>query len=91
MPYHGYHQISYRAPFLNLSICIFKMPLQRQWCYLRDKFHFIQVDLDRPLEEQGPFDLIIQKITDCMAAATDGNSQAFKTMKGLEVSKYDFY
>lgn len=45
----------------------------------------VEVDLDRPLEEQGPFDLIIQKITDCMAAATDGNSQALKTMKGLEM------
>ncbi|KAJ7365305.1 Inositol-tetrakisphosphate 1-kinase [Desmophyllum pertusum] len=45
----------------------------------------VEVDLDRPLEEQGPFDLIIQKITDCMAAATDGNTQAIKTLNGLEM------
>ena len=50
-----------------------------------DKFRFIQVDLEKPLEEQGPFDLIIHKITDHMAAARDGDSQALKTMKGLEV------
>ena len=49
---------------------------------LSDKF---QVDLEKPLEEQGPFDLIIHKITDHMAAATDGDSQALRTMKGLEV------
>ena len=48
-------------------------------------FIFVQVDLDRPVEEQGPFDLIIQKITDYMVAASDGDSQALNTMKGLEV------
>ncbi|XP_078349597.1 inositol-tetrakisphosphate 1-kinase-like isoform X2 [Oculina patagonica] len=45
----------------------------------------VEVDLDRPLEEQGPFDLIIQKITDHMAAATDGDTQSLKTLKGLEM------
>ena len=35
----------YRAPVLNLSICILKMPLQRQWCYLCDEFHFIHCRL----------------------------------------------
>lgn len=45
----------------------------------------VEVDLEKPLEEQGPFDLIIHKITDHMAAATDGDSQALKTMKGLEM------
>jgi len=50
-----------------------------------DKFHFNQVDLEKPLKEQGPFDLLIHKITDYMAAATDGDSQALKTMKELEV------
>ena len=43
------------------------------------------MDLDRPLEEQGPFDLIIQKITDYMAAATEGDEEAIKTLKGVEV------
>ena len=62
-----------------------EMHMKVQSCLSSEKFHFIQVDLEKPLEEQGPFDLIIQKITDCMAAATDGDSQALKTMKGLEV------
>lgn len=47
--------------------------------------NFIKVDLDKPLEEQGPFDLIIQKITDYMAAVAEGDTQALKTLKGLEV------
>ena len=46
------------------------------------------MDLDRPLEEQGPFDLIIQKITDYMAAATEGNEEAIKTLKGVEVTYF---
>ena len=41
--------------------------------------------MDRPLEEQGPFDLIIQKLTDYMAAAIDGSQDAMKTLKRLEV------
>ena len=62
-----------------------EMHLKEQCRLSSHKFHFIQVDLEKPLEEQGPFDLIIHKITDHMAAATDGDSQALKTMKGLEV------
>ena len=46
------------------------------------------MDLDRPLEEQGPFDLIIQKITDYMAAATEGDEEAIKTLKGVEVTYF---
>lgn len=45
----------------------------------------VEVDLDRPLEEQGPFDLIIQKITDYMAAATEGDKEAIKTIKKVEM------
>lgn len=45
----------------------------------------VEVDLDRPLEEQGPFDLIIQKITDYMAAATEGDKEAIKTKKSRDV------
>ena len=41
--------------------------------------------MNRPLEEQGPFDLIIQKLTDYMAAAIDGSQDAMKTLKRLEV------
>lgn len=41
--------------------------------------------MDRPLEEQGPFDLIIQKLTDYMAAAIDGSQDAMKTLKRLEI------
>ena len=46
-----------------------------------------QVDLDRPLEEQGPFDLIIQKLMGYMAAAIEGSKDAMKTLKQVEVSK----
>lgn len=45
----------------------------------------VEVDMDRPLEEQGPFDLIIQKLTDYMAAAIDGSQDAMKTLKRLEI------
>lgn len=45
----------------------------------------IEVDLDRPLEEQGPFDLIIQKLTEYMAAAIKGSKEAMKTLKGVEM------
>lgn len=45
----------------------------------------IEVDLDRPLEEQGPFDLIIQKLTDYMVAAIAGSKEAMKMLKGLEM------
>ena len=50
-------------------------------------YTFDQVDLDRPLEEQGPFDLIIQKIPDYMgmAVASDGREEALRTLQGLEV------
>jgi len=58
--------------------------------YSRSFFPFLtcafdQVDMDRPLEQQGPFDLIIQKLTDYMAAAIGGNKDAMKILKGLEV------
>jgi len=49
----------------------------------------IEVDMDRPLEQQGPFDLIIQKLTDYMAAATGGNKDAMKILKGLEMYTKD--
>lgn len=45
----------------------------------------IVVDLDRSLEEQGPFDLIIQKLTEYMAAAIKGSKDAMKTLKGVEM------
>lgn len=49
----------------------------------------IEVDMDRPLEQQGPFDLIIQKLTDYMAAAIGGNKDAMKILKGLEMYTKD--
>jgi len=45
--------------------------------------------MDRPLEQQGPFDLIIQKLTDYMAAAIGGNKDAMKILKGLEMYTKD--
>ena len=53
--------------------------------YITFTITITQVDLDRPLEEQGPFDLIIQKLTEYMAAAIKGSKEAMKTLKGVEV------
>ncbi|XP_031574662.1 inositol-tetrakisphosphate 1-kinase-like [Actinia tenebrosa] len=44
----------------------------------------IEIDLNIPLEDQGPFDIILQKITDYMAQATDGDEHALKTIQSLE-------
>ncbi|KXJ24802.1 Inositol-tetrakisphosphate 1-kinase [Exaiptasia diaphana] len=44
----------------------------------------VEIDLNVPLEDQGPFDIIIQKITDIMAHAKMGNEDALKTFTSLE-------
>jgi hypothetical protein len=49
-------------------------------------FFILQIDLNIPLEDQGPFDIILQKITDYMAKARNGDEHALKTIKSLEVS-----
>ena len=46
----------------------------------------VQVDLSKPVEEQGPFDLIIHKITDLMVAADGGDEQAKNAVDRIEVS-----
>ncbi|EDO36566.1 predicted protein [Nematostella vectensis] len=45
----------------------------------------VEIDLNVPLEEQGPFDIIIQKITDYMAEATEGDEASEKTVQSLKV------
>ncbi|KAK3750020.1 hypothetical protein QZH41_008655 [Actinostola sp. cb2023] len=44
----------------------------------------VEIDLNVPLEDQGPFDIIIQKITDIMAQARMGEEDALKTFRSLE-------
>jgi inositol-1,3,4-trisphosphate 5/6-kinase/inositol-tetrakisphosphate 1-kinase len=44
----------------------------------------VQVELSKPVEEQGPFDLIIHKITDLMVAADGGDEQAKTAVDRME-------
>ena len=44
-----------------------------------------QLDLSRSLDEQGPFDAILHKLTDLIAKAQHGNQNAKKEMARLEV------
>ena len=53
-------------------------------------FLFYQVELDIPLEEQGPFDLIIQKVPDYLGKAVGkelGKDEALQMLQGIKVSK----
>ena len=53
-------------------------------------FRFYQVELDIPLEEQGPFDLIIQKVPDYLGKAVGkelGKDEALQMLQGIKVSK----
>lgn len=44
----------------------------------------VKIDLDRPLEEQGPFSLIVHKISDILVKADLGDSIAKKTISAFE-------
>ncbi|GAB6026084.1 hypothetical protein CHUAL_012287 [Chamberlinius hualienensis] len=44
----------------------------------------IQIDLDRPLEEQGPFTLILHKLTDVIAKAMRGDLDSQKTIQAFQ-------
>ena len=44
-----------------------------------------QIDLIRPLEEQGPFDLILHKLTDVVAKADLGHGAAQIQIERLQV------
>lgn len=44
----------------------------------------IKIDLDRPIEEQGPFSLIVHKISDILVKADQGDATAKKTISAFE-------
>ena len=49
-------------------------------------FNFlIQIDLSKPWIDQGPVDVLIHKVTDFIAAAENGDLQAFKAVQKIEV------
>ena len=53
-------------------------------------FRFYQVELGIPLEEQGPFDLLIQKVPDYLGKAVGkelGKDEALQMLQGIKVSK----
>ena len=45
-----------------------------------------QIDLDRPMESQGPFDLIVHKIVDVMTKPNFGHQPAKLALQNLEVN-----
>ena len=44
-----------------------------------------QLDLDEPLEEQGPFDVIIHKLTDQIARSQSGCREAQQNIDRFQV------
>lgn len=58
-------------------------------CYLpilnTTYFPLFQVDLLQSLEDQGPYDLIIHKLTDVITRAQDGDNKAKQMMSNLQV------
>lgn len=47
-----------------------------------------QLDLSQPLEDQGPLDVIIHKLTDLMLEADQNDSQAVLQLQGVQVLIY---
>ena len=45
----------------------------------------LQLDIDRSLEPQGPFDLILHKCTLLMVDAEDGDEQSIKAINNIKV------
>lgn len=45
---------------------------------------FVKIDLERPIEEQGPFSLIVHKISDILVKADHGDNVAKKTIGAFE-------
>ena len=46
---------------------------------------FFQLDLDKPIEDQGPFDLVLHKFTDKFGAAAEGHEESVRHLQNLEV------
>lgn len=45
-----------------------------------------QTDLKKSLENQGPFDLLVHKVTDILALAASGHKSSEHEIQNLEVS-----
>ena len=74
-------------------LCIF----QKIWVVWKENVHPIssytnvyisklQIDIDQPLVEQGPFNLILHKCTGLMVAAKDGDLTAEDQINNIKVS-----
>ncbi|BFZ11711.1 hypothetical protein BsWGS_14750 [Bradybaena similaris] len=63
-----------------------KFPLESQRERLRNAgIDLVEIDLSRPMEQQGPFDLLIHKITDLLPAVHDGEESLETHIKNFEV------
>ena len=51
---------------------------------------YFQIDLDKSLEEQGPFDMILHKFTDILVKAQQGNITAQRIIRSIEVTQISF-
>lgn len=47
----------------------------------------LQLNLSRPIEEQGPLDVIIHKLTDVILEADQNDSQSLELVHRFQVSK----
>ncbi|KAG8232803.1 hypothetical protein J437_LFUL007957, partial [Ladona fulva] len=47
-------------------------------------FDLVKIDLSYPLEDQGPFSVIIHKLTDVIAKAMQGDQNAYETIQRFE-------
>ncbi|XP_077288934.1 inositol-tetrakisphosphate 1-kinase-like [Arctopsyche grandis] len=66
-----------------------KKLLKLKWNLLEEacapeRFLPFKLDVERPLEEQGPIDVLIHKLTDTIAAADAGDVKAREVMKNVE-------
>ena len=61
------------------------MPSSSGVCSVLLEVSAVQIDLSQPVELQGPFDVIIHKITDLMVAADGGDEEASASVDRIEV------
>lgn len=49
-------------------------------------YDFLQLDLTKPIEDQGPLDVIIHKLTDVILEADQNDSQSLELVYRFQVS-----
>jgi len=49
-----------------------------------------QINFDEPLDSQGPFDVILHKLTDQLARTQDGSQEAVRHIEVVQVTKLLF-